>query len=60
MNILDIEYSDNQIHNNVVANILESEVEYFKSKIQSEDCGHLHTTIIVLEERIKELRSKKK
>ena len=37
-------------------NVLESEIELLKSRLQPHDTGHLHTAIFVLEERVKELR----
>jgi hypothetical protein len=37
-------------------NILESEIEVLKSRLQDHDTGHLHTAISVLQERVKELR----
>ena len=36
--------------------VLKMEVEILKSRLQPEDTGHLHTTIRVLEERIKEIQ----
>jgi len=35
---------------------LEFEVGVLKSRLKSEDTGHLHTTISVLEERIQEIK----
>lgn len=37
---------------------LKDEITELKSRIQPEDCGHLHTTVNVLEERVKELTEK--
>lgn len=37
---------------------LKDEINELKSRIQPEDCGHLHTTVNVLEERVKELTEK--
>ena len=37
---------------------LKDEIAELKSRIQPEDCGHLHTTVNVLEERVKELTEK--
>jgi len=59
MNIIDLEYNEDKIHNEMVAKILEGEVRYFKSILKPEDCGHIHTTIRVLEDRIKQLRGQK-
>lgn len=38
-----------------IIEVLKQEVEILKSRILPEDTGHLHTTIGVLKERIKEL-----
>jgi len=38
--------------------VLKEEIEILKSRIQPEDTGHLHTTIAVLEHRIKEMEKK--
>ena len=35
---------------------LEFEVGVLKSRLKSEDTGHLHTTMSVLEERIQEIK----
>ena len=35
--------------------VLKDEVEYFKSKLEPHDTGHLHTTISTLTHRVKEL-----
>jgi len=32
------------------------EIDFLSSRIEPHDCGHLHTTVGVLEDRIKELR----
>jgi len=40
---------------NVRIQILEEEVEYYRTLIQPHDCGHIHTTISFLEKRIKNL-----
>lgn len=37
-------------------NIIESEINILKSRLQDHDTGHLHTTIEVLENRVRELR----
>ena len=37
--------------------ILEMEVDVLRSRIREHDTGHIHTTIGVLERRIKELRN---
>lgn len=39
---------------------LEAEVERLKLMLESEGCGHIHTTISVLEHRIGELRKQRK
>ena len=38
--------------------VLKNEIQLLKSRIQPEDTGHLHTTIAVLEHRIKEREKK--
>ena len=40
--------------------ILLDEVNIIKSRIQPEDCGHLHTAVGVLNERIEEVSDKLK
>ena len=37
--------------------VLEMEVNVLRSRIRKHDTGHIHTTIGVLERRIKELRN---
>jgi hypothetical protein len=37
-------------------NVLESEIEVLKSRLQDHDTGHLHTAISILQERVKEIR----
>lgn len=39
---------------------LEAEVARLKLMLEPEDCGHIHTTISVLEHRIGELRKQRK
>ena len=41
--------------NEVRLAVLKDEVEIHKSQLQPHDTGHLHTTISVIERRIKEL-----
>ena len=48
-----IEVSDRVNH----VQALSDEVEVLKSRLQEYDTGHLHTTISVLEDRIRELNS---
>tara|TARA_Y100000588_G_scaffold26561_1_gene26122 strand:- start:414 stop:623 length:210 start_codon:yes stop_codon:yes gene_type:complete len=45
--------------NMIKVNILKQEVEHLKTLLQPTDTGHLHTTISVLEDRIKELENEK-
>ena len=45
--------------NMIRVNILKQEVEHLKTLLQPTDTGHLHTTISVLEDRIKELENEK-
>mgnify|MGYP000368451228 CR=1 FL=1 len=35
--------------------ILEEEIDYYKTLIEPHDCGHVHTTISFLESRIENL-----
>jgi hypothetical protein len=39
--------------------VLEQQIEHFKSLLEPRETGHLHTTIGVLEHRIKELEREK-
>ena len=32
------------------------EIDFLTTRIEPEDCGHLHTTVRVLEDRVEELR----
>ena len=46
-----------KIINNIVRiDVLEEEVEYYKTLLQEHDTGHIHTTIGFLKNRIKELK----
>lgn len=40
--------------------ILEEEVEYFKTLIQPHDTGHIYTTISFIQERIRHLKGEQK
>ena len=44
------------IHDLVRIDVLEDEVEYYKTLLQPEDTGHIHTTISFIKERIRELK----
>ena len=37
--------------------VLEDEIKVIKKRIEPQDCGHLHTTVGVLEHRVKELKA---
>ena len=39
--------------------VLEEEIEYYKTLIQPEDTGHIHTTISFLKDRLKNLKAEK-
>ena len=39
-------------------NVLEQEVEYYKTLLQDHDTGHIHTTIGFIRRRIEELEGK--
>jgi hypothetical protein len=43
--------------NMIRVNILKQEVAHLKTLLQPTDTGHIHTTISVLEDRIKELEN---
>ena len=36
--------------------VLEKEIEVLRSRLEPHDTGHLHTTIAVLEHRVKEIK----
>ena len=36
--------------------VLEKEIEVLRSRLEPHDTGHLHTTIAVLEHRVKEMK----
>jgi len=44
------------INDLVRINVLEEEIEYYKSLIQPHDTGHIHTTIHFLNERLNALK----
>ena len=48
------------INDIVRVNVLEEEVEYYKSLLQPHDTGHIHTTISFIQSRIRELKGEKK
>lgn len=53
-----LEYTDEKWAtriDNVRIQILEEEIAYYEQLIGPEDCGHIHTTIGFLKERIKHL-----
>tara|TARA_B100000378_G_scaffold272825_1_gene264861 strand:+ start:140 stop:274 length:135 start_codon:yes stop_codon:yes gene_type:complete len=39
--------------------VLEEEIEYYKTLIQPEDTGHIHTTISFLKDRLRNLKGEK-
>ena len=39
--------------------VLEEEIEYYKTLIQPEDTGHIHTTFSFLKDRLKNLKGEK-
>lgn len=45
---------------NVRIQILQEEIEYYRTLIQPHDCGHIYTTISFLEQRIKNLAGGKR
>ena len=44
------------INDIVRVNVLEEEIEYYKTLLQPPDTGHIHTTIGFLRRRIEELK----
>jgi len=53
-----LEYTDEKWAtriDNVRIQILKEEIDYYKTLIESQDCGHIHTTISFLESRIENL-----
>jgi hypothetical protein len=40
--------------------VLEEEVEYYRSLLQPHDTGHIHTAISFVEDRIRNLKGRKK
>ncbi len=40
--------------------VLEEEVEYYRTLIRPEDTGHIHTAIHFIEDRIRNLKGRKK
>ena len=47
------------IHDLVRIDVLEDEVEYYKTLLQPEDTGHIHTTISFLKDRLRHLKGEK-
>ena len=47
------------INDIVRINVLEEEVDYYKTLLQPEDTGHIHTTISFVEDRIRILKGGK-
>ena len=48
------------IHDLVRIDVLEDEIEYYKTLLQPEDTGHIHTTISFLKNRISNLKGEEK
>ena len=44
------------INDLVRINVLEEEIEYYKSLLQPHDTGHIHTTISILSQRLSNLK----
>jgi len=44
------------INDLVRVNVLEEEVEYYKTLLQPHDTGHIHTAISFIKERIQQLK----
>jgi hypothetical protein len=47
------------VHDLVRIEVLEQEIEYYKTLIEPTDTGHIYTTISFLQERIRNLKGKK-
>ena len=47
-----------QMHNDKVTHMLAliDEIDIIKSRIEPQDCGHMHTTVNMLESRVQELK----
>ena len=52
--------SKSLINDIVRINVLEEEIEYYKSLLQDHDTGHIHTAISFIEHRIRILKGGKK
>jgi|SaaInlStandDraft_1057018.scaffolds.fasta_scaffold371329_2 hypothetical protein len=52
--------SKSLINDIVRINVLEEEIEYYKSLLQPHDTGHIHTAISFVENRIRILKGGKK
>ena len=50
----------NLINDIVRISVLEEEVEYYRTLIQPHDTGHIHTAISFVEDRIRNLKGRKK
>ena len=48
------------INDIVRVNVLEEEVEYYKSLLQPQDTGHIHTTMSFIKSRIRQLKGAEK
>jgi len=48
------------INDIVRVNVLEEEVEYYKTLLQPHDTGHIHTAISFIQSRIRELKGENK
>lgn len=50
----------NLINDIVRISVLEEEIEYYKTLLQPHDTGHIHTAISFIQDRIRNLKGKKK
>ncbi len=48
------------IHDLVRIDVLEDEVEYYKTLLQPQDTGHIHTAISFIQDRIRNLKGEEK
>jgi len=46
------------MHNDKVTHMLAliDEIDIIKSRIEPQDCGHMHTTVAMLESRVQEIK----
>lgn len=50
----------NLINDIIRIDVLEDEIEYYKTLLQPEDTGHIHTAISFIQDRIRNLKGEEK